>query len=440
MKRLITLAIMVAFILGTAGMAKAVQIQATGDWQMSGNYVKNPTFNKDAKIDPFQAWQRLRTAFHLVANENLKAVFRFHVENKWGAAGHQSGPSAKIDTGSDGIGYDLAYLDFMIPNTQINVKAGKQLLTLPNSIGSHILDDFAYSVVATIPFNEMIALAMGWARVSDLSANPYAFDDTHYSADEFDAFFAILPITMEGVQLNPFGVYARTGKYFGQQDSPVRPVGARSANWYWLGLNATVDLLDPVVFVGDFNWGGNSKTFRDGGDSSGWIAALGVQFRTDFVTPMVYGLYESGESRTSARGDRKSKVMPTISGDLYGISSFGFNGSNFRGQGRARVNAAQAGAAWGPTGKWGVGLKLLDISFVDKLSHEFQAGYYQGTNDRDTGLFTTRDKAWETNFNTTYQMYEQLAAILELGYMDVDIRNVDTDAAWKAAFGFRYRF
>jgi hypothetical protein len=55
MKRLITLAIMVAFILGTIGMAQARHapadflVGAKGDWQMSGNYVKNPTFDKDAK-------------------------------------------------------------------------------------------------------------------------------------------------------------------------------------------------------------------------------------------------------------------------------------------------------------------------------------------------------------------------------------------------------
>jgi hypothetical protein len=57
-----------------------------------------------------------------------------------------------------------------------------------------------------------------------------------------------------------------------------------------------------------------------------------------------------------------------------------FNGSNFRGVGRARMNAIQSGFAWGASGKWGVGLKLKNITFIDKVSHELSAGYYEGTN------------------------------------------------------------
>jgi hypothetical protein len=44
-------------------------------------------------------------------------------------------------------------------------------------------------------------------------------------------------------------------------------------------------------------------------------------------------------------------------------------------------------------------------------------------------------------------MYENLAAILELGYMKADLKKDDElrptakdDAAWKAAAGFRFRF
>jgi hypothetical protein len=173
MKRLITLAIMLAFILGTIGMAQARHapadflVGAKGDWQMSGNYVKNPTFDKDAKIDPFQAWQRLRTAFEFVANENVKAVFRLHVENKWGQTGHTDGVS-----GRNTLGYDLAYLDIFIPNTDVNLKVGKQLVTLPGNLGSHIHDDFVYGAVASTPINDMVGLTLGWVRLTDISATP----------------------------------------------------------------------------------------------------------------------------------------------------------------------------------------------------------------------------------------------------------------------------
>jgi len=449
MKRLITLAIMVAFILGTIGMAQARHapadflVGAKGDWQMSGNYVKNPTFIKDDKVDPFQAWQRLRTAFEFVANENVKAVFRLHVENKWGEAGHTKGISKKA-TGST-IGYDLAYLDLFIPNTDVNLKVGKQSVVLPGNLGSHIHDDFAYGVVASTPINDMVALTLGWVRLTDLSSTPTAASAGDYSKDEIDAFVAIVPIKMDGIALTPFGAYGRSGKYVAA-DSP----DGKSGNWYWGGLSAKVNMFDPISIFADFNYGARSELERDGGKQAGWIAALGAEYKMDMFTPMIWGLYESGESRSSGEEGSKSKVMPTLGGDLGGISSFGFNGSNWRGVGRARINAIQPGAAFGPSGKWGVGLKLKNIAFIDKVTHELSAGYYEGTNkasEENAALFTDKDKAWEVNFNTQYRMYENLAAILELGYMKADLKKNEElrpvekdDAAWKAAAGFRFRF
>jgi len=446
MKRLITLAIMVAFILGTIGMAQARHapadflVGAKGDWQMSGNYVKNPTFNKDAKVDPFQAFQRLRTAFEFVANENVKAVFRLHVENKWGEAGHTQGISKKA-TGST-IGYDLAYLDLFIPNTDVNMKVGKQLVTLPGNLGSHIHDNFAYGVVASTPINDMIGLTLGWVRLTDLSATP-TVDPDDYSKDEVDAFVAIVPIKMDGIALTPFGAYGRSGKYI------LGEANGKNANWYWAGLSAKVNMFDPISIFADFNYGARGRLADDTGKQAGWIAALGAEYKMDMFTPMIWGLYESGESRSSGEEGNKSKVMPTLGGDLFGISSFGFNGSNFRGVGRARMGQINAGP-FGPSGKWGVGLKLKNITFIDKVSHELSAGYYKGTNKasvENAALFTDKDKAWEVNFNTQYRMYENLAAILELGYMKADLKKDEElrpvekdDAAWKAAAGFRFRF
>jgi hypothetical protein len=68
---------------------------------------------------------------------------------------------------------------------------------------------------------------------------------------------------------------------------------------------------------------------------------------------------------------------------------------------------------------------------------------------------TTRDRAFEINFDHTYRIYENLTAVLELGYINLRSSNdvwskpfigdakPDTkrnDSAWKAALGFRYQF
>ena len=450
MKRLITIAILAAFILGIVSMAHArhqpapFQPGARGDWQMSLNYVENPTFDSDSDIDKFQAVQRLRTAFEFMANENLRAVFRLHVENRWGQEAHGFGVTKGTAATGDTIGYDLAFLDIFIPNTDVNLKVGKQLLTLPGTVGSHILDNFAYSIVASTPFTDMFGLTAGWARLSDESATGIPGDE--YSKDEADLFFALVPITLDGMRFTPHLTYVRH-----QENADLLGVGQDTdQDIFWAGLNFAVTMLDPITIRGDFNYGASDKAVSGTniGETRGWIAALAVDYQMDMFTPRIYALYESGESSSSLDDDSRGKIMPNLgSGDLWGMSSFGFNGSQFRGNGRARINALQGNAAWGATGKMALGLKLMDISFMDKLNHEFQAVYYRGTNHkdgRDLGLLTTRDAVWEANFNTTYMMYENLAAILELGYMDADLSedntDRDTDAAWKAAAGFRYRF
>ena len=65
---------------------------------------------------------------------------------------------------------------------------------------------------------------------------------------------------------------------------------------------------------------------------------------------------------------------------------------------------------------------------------------------------TDKDHAFEVNFDHKYQIYENLAAVLELGYINMDLdrstwkRNVSTnghhktDDAWKAQLSFQYKF
>ena len=118
-------------------------------------------------------------------------------------------------------------------------------------------------------------------------------------------------------------------------------------------------------------------------------------------------------------------------------------------------------------GTWGVGLQIADMSFIEDLSHTVRVAYYRGTNDNDvikkwgggsddnlpyTGAesiyMTDKDYAWEVNFDHQYQIYENLAAIVELSYIHLDLSDEawgandldDTDDAWKAQLLFQYSF
>ena len=439
MKRLITLAIMVAFILGGFGVAQAIEFKAKGDWQIGVMGVSNPGFDEDEDVDEFMATTRVRTTFEFIASENVKGVMRVHSgDRRWGAAG--------LGREDDTFEFDRAYLDFMVPDTAVNMRVGKQPVALPNTLGSHILDDQIWGVQGSSALTEEVGLTLGWGRAQDVHTSG---DNKN---DEVDYFYAIAPVTMDGFEVNPFLVYGMMGSSavegadYGDSD--------QSSSVFWAGVNFSVDMFDPIVVKGDFNYGtqGSDISGNDAGsEARGWIADVAVQYKMDMVTPEVFFLYESGESSSSGTDSTKrSKVMPSISGDLFGISTFGMSGSPLRGIGRATLNQYDGISAFGPSGKMAFGAKLGDITFYDNVSHDLQLTYYQGTNHkdlRDEGgeFFTTKDNVWEVTFDTHYQMYENLAAILELGYLHPSFdrdseRGIDEDSSFKAAAGFRYMF
>ncbi len=432
MKRLITLAIMAAFILGTAGMAKAAEFEVSGDFRVHANYITNPNFDSDEEIDKFNLYQRFRSNFNFIANENLKAVvqMQFGVDEKWGADERGDGQRYQAGGIRDDVAFRQAYLDFMIPNTEVNAKAGWQAFALPNTLGSHIFDARAPALTLTSPITDMVDVTVGYARSDD--QNLWQPGDIEApSRDERDHYFAVVPVSLDGVEVNPFLWYTTEGRNFGGNE--------QSRHIYFAGVNATIDMFDPIVVHADFNYGSAGRMNNDDreGQTRGWIANLAVDYNMDMMTPQVFVLYESGESRNSAGDDRRGQIMPTIAPDLT-FTTFGHGGSQFVSSSPDNLNGYLVSA--GPTGKWALGGKLMDISFIDDLTHEFQLAYYQGTNHRDSGLFSRRDHAWEANFNSQYDMYENLAAILELGYIAPDIDDADTDNAFKAAAGFRYQF
>jgi hypothetical protein len=462
MKRLVTLAIMVAFLLGTVGMVKAAELTISGgDFRVHANYVTNPSFDDDLKEDKFNLYQRFRTNLNFVANENLRAVvqLQFNMGEKWGddRAGYRGGAAQDVN-------FRQAYLQFMIPNTQAQIRAGWQYWALPSTLGSHIFDARATAIVVNNPINDMFGLTFGYARTHDRS--DILFDNTRgdfvNSKDEVDHFVLIAPVTLDGFNVNPFFHYAHYGKYFGGPgftdaaasvtgfDEIISAGTEKARNAYWFGINATMDLFDPIVVHADFNYGSISKPASNTKGAAGWIADLAVEYKMDMMTPMVFFLYESGESRTSLAADRRGKTMPRYAGDVN-FSSFGFGGSNFGGTSGYRFDSE------GADGKMAIGLKLQDISFMDKLTHDFLIAYYTGTNHKDYrdnfatgGMITTKDSVVEVNFDTSYQLYENLAAILELGYLNMNFKKGDDpvlgtfdrfpDDAWKAAAGVRYRF
>ena len=96
-----------------------------------------------------------------------------------------------------------------------------------------------------------------------------------------------------------------------------------------------------------------------------------------------------------------------------------------------------------------MGLVLDKISFVEKLSHKLVIAYAMGTSDEETNAFTEDDDLWEVYLVNKYMIYENLAAINELGYFKAssevyeDTLNPDgddLDSSYFATIGFQYKF
>ncbi|PTN38450.1 outer membrane homotrimeric porin [Desulfonatronum sp. SC1] len=443
MRRFLVLALLTVFVFGFSGAAQAVELKAKGSWRVHFNAIKNPTFDKDEKWDTFAAMQRMRTNFDFIASENLKGVLQLEIGDiTWG--GEDGGALADRAVN---IKTRYAYIDFKLPGTNMDFRAGRQDVTLPSTLGSHILEDDVAAMLTHLPFNEAVGLTLGWARAYDHArVNPD--DITKKWDDEVDVFLGVLPISLDGINLNPIVVYSRWGKDFNlyELDNP------KNANMWHAGLNIEVSLLDPVSILGDVNYG--QVTWAEDFKQSGWIGALAVQYAMDMMTPEVFFLYESGEG-ADFRDGRKSKRMPVIGTDGGSVATgIGYGGAtefaddNFVRGLLAEIDPMGYQADEGAVGLWAVGAALRDITFIEDLSHEFVVSYARGTNHKDNlNLMTTKDSYWEVDFNTNWRMYENLALVLELAYgklklddMNIGRSDLAKDALYRGALGFVYDF
>lgn len=454
MKRFMVLALMAAFILGTVGVASAAELKVRGDWRVHLNHIDNPRFDGAAEHDEFRAAQRVRLIFEFITSENLKGVMELETANiEWG-----KGPGI-IET-TTGVVTRQAFLDFFVPDTKVNVKAGYQPIALPSTLGSYIYDARSGAVVVSSPIADNVDLTLGWARPRG---------DEVLRDDDIDVFFGVVPMTFDGVKLNPFVVVSQWDKNI------HHPLAARvrdkdSTMWH-SGLNFRMTMFDPIVILGDLNygsvdWGRDMPGISAPGglEQSGWAMLLAAQYAMDMVTPRIWFGYETGEESNFQANIRtvhaiESKRMPQIAArNRFGPTAGFGDKSSFAAYNTNQLRTLLVGLGEplghgvhsqdkGAVGLWHVGFALRDIKSIDKLSHELIWLYAEGTNHRNNWtLFTTEDNYWEVNLNTTYRIYKNLALILELAYGQANLEAMTgrkvlaEDDLFRGVLGMRYRF
>ena len=472
MKKLMTLALAAGMLLGAATGASAIDFKAKGQWLMgfsagdgsliSHTKAKGSDHNSARDTDDiFSASQRVRLQLDAVASEALSGTVFFEIGDQvWGNA--KSGGAL----GADGTVVELknAYIDWMVPNTDLKFRMGIQGIQLPNVAGgSAILDDDVAAVTASYQFNENVALTAMWARPYNDNYDARA-DRTNYQ-DNMDLFALMVPLTFDGVKVTPWAMYGMAGansktvKSMGPYTRPISPddgvadttTSKAYGSMFWAGLPISLTLWDPLNVELDINYGYvesmgrytadryNGTGFRMGDTKrEGWLVKALVEYKMDWGTPGIFGWYASGDDGNVKNG---SERMPTVSG----CGNF----MSFMGDGNYGWSSADSLYDRNLTyaGTWGVGLRIHDMSFVEDLKHSFRVAYWGGTNSPamakyvkdaygwDNGTpegpyLTTNDGLLEFNLVNSYQIYENLEANLELSY----IVNMVDDDTWKRSY------
>ena len=173
MKKLVTLLLAGGMILSAADSASAVDVKVSGEWLASFTFVDNlfgrDALNKhrdarDGSRGTFNAAQRVRINFDLAASEYLSGRVQLQATAGDNANYYYWGQNGVGGPGNE-VTARLAYLDWLIPSTDVQVRMGRQVVSTPSyTFGSPVLDDVSDGIMVSIPFSEMTGLTVGWLR------------------------------------------------------------------------------------------------------------------------------------------------------------------------------------------------------------------------------------------------------------------------------------
>ena len=462
MKKLMTLALAAAMMLGAATGASAIDFKAKGQWIMSFDYGMHGNFSESKaknnsgfkNEDEFEARQRVRLQLDAVASEALSGTVFFEIGDQvWGD--NDNGGAL----GADGKVVELkrAYIDWMVPQTDLKVRMGIQGIALPSftTNASQIMDDDVAAISLNYQFNENVGLTAFWARPYNDNAGYKSSDagSTKWDnyMDNMDMFAVLLPLTFDGVKVTPWVMYAamgpgmfdnfakEPGNAWGRASAGMQS-GFKGTDWndsygnaFWAGVTGEVTYWDPFRIAWDVNYG--SASYEDQKmNREGWLASLLLEYKLDWGTPGLYGWYSTGDDNNPRNGSERMPVVSANGNNQF--SNFAFNGNPY---------IAREGVL-GSTmvGTWGIGARLKDVSFLEDLKHTLRVNFMGGTNAPkmakyvsdyapfekrgvkavDEGSFsydpmylTTDDYALEIGLTNTYKMYDNFTVMLDAAYV-----------------------
>lgn len=482
MKRIVTLLFAACLLLGVASQAAAFEITASGQFIEQFGFNENISGNSavpfsDEPADHFYARQRVRLQVEFKASDTLKGVMQFQYgfgSANWGSEQAQLDGVSAGRTNNNSMYVRRMYIDWMFPGTCLNFKIGLQEMGLPSFIGNNpVFSSRVAAVAANFGVADGIDITAFWARpFKDMTG----VDDFKYN--DTDLFGVVVGLDFGMVNLKPYFVYGNIGNNSGFWD--YRLGGANttfgSNGWdifaggdndqtsdlYIAGIAAQVKPIENLTLKGDFIWGMTSNNSREnnwGAETNGWFIELAADYQLPFGTLGVLAWYASGDDSGDVKKAKFGRV-PVISNDNgWAPARIAFGGAYAIGL-DSTVNKSGMGT-------WGAGINFRDFSFIENVKHTARFVYFEGTNDKGAGetlsgmaaggrvrtftsdfiYMTTKDYAFEIDLDTTWKIYDNLNAIIELGYVYLDMDSkvwgkgtYAEDYIWNAALTLEYKF
>ncbi|MFO7749697.1 MAG: outer membrane homotrimeric porin [Desulfobacteraceae bacterium] len=408
----------------------------------------------------FDATRELGLNAQWIINDNLKGVASFQI-----GEGETGGYFGSVDAlvGGEESGdvifeLDKLYIDYTT-TSGMNFKIGSQSGYLPEiAYGSHIMYEVPAGVTMSTPISEAASFELAWFRMADL------MDDTKGNTDDqADLFWARVPVKMGSVTLAPWTAYANiqedvirnapshwTYAYFdysgflsGSNSAITSTMPTDDVTSYYLGTTLGITPSEELsikasITYGDMDW----ETAAVDASIAGYFTDLVIDYKMKMFTPEFFTFYGSGPDAN----DDDLDMMPVLIGGPTYTSSF-FGGSRFNDNMFDSYDSTYA------TSMWAAGFKLKEIKTGEKLTHEFQIMYAEGTADDtlfqspDDMLMNEDESVIEVNFNSEYQIMEHLLFATELGYMTFDEdsdydenANGDVEDFWKTACAIELTF
>ena len=419
----------------------------------------------------FNATTRVRFGFDYVASEDLSATILFQYrQGSWGNQPIGRDHNLKDEGEQDHFRMRLAYIDWTIPGTDIKTRMGRHAYVLPSyAFGSPIMDGRGDGISLTSAINDNINVGFSWLRVDSKTAkDKYKYDDDGVALalddkfdDDADAVILNAEFAYDGFKVAPWLMYAHQDSNAadptGMKKNDLFTLGTKSgkladSDSFVIGASAELNMFDPFVFALDALYS-NTKyhnvlaTEEDSFD--GFYVGAKASYKFDNGTAVLGGWYASGaDARTGHTNDTGFVVLD----GGFSASSILFDGNKVGADGyTCLINDGNDS----PFGTWGLIAEYADFSFVENLSHTARVMYVQGTNEIDhkanTNLaankfyFTEDDSAVEIDFDTTYQIYKNFSATLQLGYVIFDQSNLadgenEQDDIFRSALAFVYKF